>query len=85
LDVAKVVLSEAAQRQLADLPVHLHAQAQAIIVRLAKWPEVSGAKPLRRNLKGHYRIRMGDHRVQFVVTGDVVRIERIGKRDKFYD
>ncbi len=83
--MAKVVLVGAAQRQLAELPVHLNAQVQAIIARLDKWPEVSGAKPLTGNLKGHFRIRMGDHRIQFTVVGDVVRIEKIGKRDKFYD
>jgi len=28
---------------------------------------------------------MGDHRAQFIVAADVVTIEKIGKRDKFYD
>jgi mRNA-degrading endonuclease RelE of RelBE toxin-antitoxin system len=83
--VAKIVLIGDAKRQIENLPLHLNAQAQAIIERLARWPEVSGAKPLKGNLKGHYRIRMGDHRVQFTVVGDVVRIEKVGKRDKFYD
>jgi mRNA-degrading endonuclease RelE of RelBE toxin-antitoxin system len=83
--VAKVVLVGDAQWQLERLPIHLNAQAQTIIERLAKWPDVSGAKPLRGNLKGHYRIRIGDHRVQFAVVGDVVRIEKIAKRDKFYE
>ncbi|MGA2231515.1 MAG: hypothetical protein ABSH22_11495 [Tepidisphaeraceae bacterium] len=83
--VATVVLIGDAADQLERLPIHLNAQAQAIIERLAKWPQVSGAKPLKGNLKGHFRIRMGDHRVQFMVVGDVVRIEKIAKRDKFYD
>lgn len=83
--MVKVVLIGDAAEQLARLPVHLNAQAQAIIQRLAKWPQVSGAKPLKGDLKGRFRIRMGDHRVQFTVVGDVVRIEKIGKRDKFYD
>jgi mRNA-degrading endonuclease RelE of RelBE toxin-antitoxin system len=67
------------------LPIHLNAQVQKIIERLIEWPRVSGAKPLRGLLKGHYRIRMGDHRVQFIVAADVVTIEKIGKRDKFYE
>jgi mRNA-degrading endonuclease RelE of RelBE toxin-antitoxin system len=83
--VAKVVMSRAAQRQIDELPIHLNAQAQKIIERLARWPQVSGAKPLRGNLKGHYRVRMGEHRVQFTVAADVVTIEKIGKRDKFYE
>jgi hypothetical protein len=32
----------------------------AIVDRLQRWPEVSGAKPLRKELVGHYRIRTGD-------------------------
>jgi mRNA-degrading endonuclease RelE of RelBE toxin-antitoxin system len=85
LIVAKVLLSKAAHKQLDDLPIHLNAQTQKIIERLARWPQVSGAKPLRGKLKGRYRIRMGEHRVQFHVVADVVTIEKIGKRDKFYD
>jgi mRNA-degrading endonuclease RelE of RelBE toxin-antitoxin system len=80
-----MILNRDAQAQLDALPIHLNAQAQKIIERLMQWPEVSGAKPLVGNLKGHYRIRMGDHRVQFKVTGELVTIERIAKRDKFYD
>ena len=55
-----------------------------IVGRLAKWPEVSGAKPLRGNLAGHYRIRTGDYRLQFRVEGDEVIIEQVGHRDRFY-
>jgi mRNA-degrading endonuclease RelE of RelBE toxin-antitoxin system len=83
--VATVRLIGDAKEQLESLPIHLNAQAQAIIARLAKWPQVSGAKPLSGNFKGRDRIRMGDHRVQFRVVGDVVNIEKIGKRDRFYD
>ena len=81
----KVILSRDAQKQLDALPIHLNAQVQKIVERLMEWPRVSGTKPLRGLLKGHYRIRMGDHRVQFIVVADVVTIEKIGKRDKFYD
>ena len=56
-----------------------------IIFRLVQWPDVSGAKPLRGKLAGHFRIRTGDYRVQFYVTGDVVTVEKIGRRDRFYD
>ena len=65
--------------------MHLNAQVQKIIERLIEWPRVSGAKPLKGLLKGRYRIRMGDHRVHFIVAADLVTIEKIGKRDKFYD
>ena len=80
-----MVLSTEARKQLDALPMHLNAQVQKIIERLIEWPRVSGAKPLKGLLKGRYRIRMGDHRVQFIVAADVVTIEKIGKRDKFYE
>ena len=31
------------------------------------------------------RIRTGDYRIQFYVTGDVVTVEKIGHRDGFYE
>jgi mRNA-degrading endonuclease RelE of RelBE toxin-antitoxin system len=40
---------------------------------------------LRGELAGHYRLRTGDYRVKFFVTGDVVTVEKIGHRDGFYD
>jgi len=54
-------------------------------MRLEHWPAVSGAKPLRGRLAGHYRIRTGDYRLQFHVEGDSVVIERVGHRDGFYE
>ncbi len=55
-----------------------------IVERLKKWPAVSGAKPLRHGLAGHYRMRTGDYGIQFRVEGDTVVVERIGHRDGFY-
>jgi mRNA-degrading endonuclease RelE of RelBE toxin-antitoxin system len=57
----------------------------AIIARLEQWPNVSGAKPLRGNLAGRFRIRTGDYRLQFHVQEEVVIIERVGHRDGFYE
>ena len=60
-----------------------------VVDRLSRWPEVSGAKPLRGELAGQFRIRTGDYRVQFTVSGRragaVVTIVRVGHRDGFYD
>jgi mRNA-degrading endonuclease RelE of RelBE toxin-antitoxin system len=30
-------------------------------------------------------MRTGDYRIQFYVTGDVVTVEKIGHRKRFYD
>ncbi len=56
-----------------------------LLERLEKWPNVSGAKPLRGNLVGRYRLRSGDYRLQFQVVNNVVIVEQIGHRDGFYE
>jgi mRNA-degrading endonuclease RelE of RelBE toxin-antitoxin system len=53
--------------------------------RLQAWPAVSGARALRGDLAGRFRLRTGDCRVQFRVEGEKVRVERIGHRDRFYE
>jgi len=82
--MATVTLETEAAAQLLSLPERIKARVQGIIARLEDWPEVSGAKPLRGDLAGHYRMRTGDYRVQFRVQGDEVIIERMGHRDGFY-
>ena len=74
-----------AAEQFQELPERIKSRVIDIIERLERWPGVSGAKPLRANLAGHYRIRTGDYRIQFRVHGDEIILEHIGHRDRFYD
>ena len=83
--MARVTYERDAVEQLAELPNVILARIENIVGRLQNWPAVSGAKPLRGDLAGHYRIRTGDYRIQFRVAGDEVIIERIGHRDGFYE
>jgi mRNA-degrading endonuclease RelE of RelBE toxin-antitoxin system len=83
--MAVVTLESRAAEQLQSLPERIKARVVTIIARLEQWPEVSGAKPLRGEMAGHYRIRTGDYRIQFRVEGDEVVIERMGHRDGFYE
>ena len=83
--MTRVTYELEAVEQLAGLPNVMLARLENIVRRLQNWPDVSGAKPLRGDLAGHYRIRTGDYRVQFRVVGDEVVIERIGHRDGFYE
>ena len=83
--MAKVVLTPAAAESLEDLPPVIHTRVLLLLERLASWPVVSGAKPLRGPLAGRYRIRTGDYRVQFRVEGKAVFVEKIGHRDRFYE
>ena len=79
-------ITEEAERQFQALPLTIRSRIANVIERLNGWPHVSGAKPLRNKLAGKFRIRTGDYRVQFYIndSGDPV-IEKIGKRDRFYD
>jgi mRNA interferase RelE/StbE len=83
--VATVKLTKEAGEQINDLPQPIRRRLLEIYSRLAKWPNVSGAKPLRGNLTGHYRIRTGDYRVIFTVKSDEVIIWKVGYRGGIYD
>ena len=83
--MANVDVTPEATQQLERLDNPIHARVLKLLVRLERWPDVSGAKPLRGELAGQYRLRTGDYRVQFRVAGDVVTVEKIGHRDGFYE
>lgn len=71
-----ITLTPEADGQMRRLPRTIRARLYTVVERLAAWPEVSGAKPLRKGLAGHYRIRTGDYRLQFRVEGDNLIIEK---------
>jgi len=83
--MAKVTLTRAAAKELDDLPLVIHVRVLSLLERLAKWPSVSGAKPLTGPLAGRYRLRTGDYRLQFRVEKQTVVVEKIGHRDRFYE
>ena len=83
--MAWVTFEVVAAEQYDSLPTYIKARVNKIVERLTHWPAVSGAKRLRGNLAGHFRIRTGDYRVQFRVVKDEVILERLGHRDGFYE
>ena len=93
--MAIVLISEQAQEHFEALPKLIQVRMEKIFVRLQNWPDISGAKPLRGELAGRYRIRTGDYRIQFQVRASdsksepiadhVVVIEKVGHRDGFYN
>lgn len=83
--MATVVISADALAEIEALPKSIRARVLAVVHRLERWPEVSGGRPLRGDLAGHFRVKTGDYRVQFHPTGDVLVIEKVGHRDGFYD
>jgi len=82
--MAKVTLTPEAAEALDDLPLVIHARVLSLLERLAKWPDVSGARPLTGPQAGRYRLRTGDYRLQFRVERRQVIVEKIGHRDRFY-
>jgi mRNA interferase RelE/StbE len=81
----EVELTPGAAAELDGLPRTIHMRVLLILQRLRNWPNVSGAKPLRGKLAGHWRVRTGDYRVQFSLRADTIVVERIGHRDGFYE
>jgi len=82
--MAQVALTIEAAEQFADLPRAIQSRINDIIVRLAQWPNVSGAKPLKGDLAGSFRIRTGDYRIVFRVSGEKVTVWKIGDRKDVY-
>ena len=81
----QVAYSAEAAEQFIDLPIDIQRRVNDVVERLRNWPQVSGAKPLRHGLAGHFRIRTGDYRVQFVVGRQRIVIVKVGHRRGFYD
>jgi mRNA-degrading endonuclease RelE of RelBE toxin-antitoxin system len=78
-------LTPTAAQQLDGSPKSIHGRVQALLVRLANWPEVNGAKALTGVLAGWYRMRTGDYRHLFRVRGETVIVEKIGHQRDFYE
>lgn len=83
--MAEVTLTPEAAKQFDKLPLTVKARVAGVFERLQRWPDVSGAKPLRGLLAGRYRARTGDYRVQFRVEGATLIVEKVGHRDRFYE
>lgn len=83
--MVKVEILPEAQGQFIELPTLIQRRVRDALNRLMHWPEVSGAKPLRRELKGCFRIRVGDFRVLFRPHGTVVSVFRIDDRRDVYE
>jgi mRNA-degrading endonuclease RelE of RelBE toxin-antitoxin system len=87
--MATVRITLTALAEIQNLPASIQARVQRVVARLENWPAVSGARPLRGDLAGHYRIRTGDYRVQFHPSdrtpNAIVTVVKVGHRDGFYD
>jgi len=87
--MATVTVTDAATRQIEALPLPIQGTVRRIVARLADWPAVSGAKPLRGDLVGHYRKRTGDYRVIFRASDNTrdatITVVRVAHRRDVYE
>ena len=81
----EVEIGADAQTQFDRLPLPIQGRAREIFLRLRKWPDVSGAKPLKGEYAGSYRIRTGDYRIVVKpITETKVKVCKIGDRKDVY-
>lgn len=83
--MVSVVLNAEARRGFDQAPTGMIRRINAALERLERWPEISGAKPLRGNLKGCFRLRTGDWRVVFRPVGDEIVVIAIDNRKDVYE
>jgi len=84
--VYEVLLSKAARKQLAALPVFIHNKIIEDISHLSSVPRPIGCKKLK-GYKNSYRIRVGDYRIIYEIEDKVLRIliVAIGNRKNIYE
>jgi mRNA-degrading endonuclease RelE of RelBE toxin-antitoxin system len=80
----EVRLTREALAEYRRLPLVIRVRVAALLERLKKWPNVSGAKPMRKGWKGHYRFRTGDWRVIVKPVREVLWVVRIDNRRDVY-
>jgi mRNA interferase RelE/StbE len=80
----EVRITPEAQSQFDALPLTIKVRVLRVFERLGRWPEVSGAKPLRGARRGERRIRTGDYRVIFRPVAQTVLVVGIGHRKDVY-
>lgn len=83
--MAKVILNADAARGFSEAPTGMIRRLNDVLERLGHWPEISGAKPLRGNLKGCFRLRCGDWRNVFRPVGSDVMVSAIDNRKDVYE
>jgi len=57
---------------------------KAIDTKLVHFPQEFG-EPLRRTFKGYWKLRVGDYRVIYKITGKTILVLRIGHRRNVYE
>jgi mRNA-degrading endonuclease RelE of RelBE toxin-antitoxin system len=81
----QVTILDDALADIDELPGAIQERVLDIVERLEHWPQVSGARMLTGNWRGHYRIRTGDYRVVFRALPDRIVVVRVANRKEVYE
>jgi mRNA interferase RelE/StbE len=83
----EIRLMETAVTDLRALPLRAREAIVARIEALADDPTPNHTRPLRGELKGLWRLRVGDYRVAFTIDrqAHTVSVWRVGHRESFYE
>lgn len=77
--------NEAVKNDIPALPAAMKVRIKsAIETKLAMYPE-QYALPLRRTLKGYWKLRVGDYRIIFEFDRSTIIVLGIGHRKDIYD
>ena len=72
------------QEDIRHIPENIKARIKnAIEKRLLPQPHIAGV-PLRRSLKGYWKLRVGDYRVIYAMRSSEIVILKIGHRREVY-
>ncbi len=80
-----VTIGDEAANDIDALPMTMKARVAAVVAKLEGYPSVSGVKHLLHAWKGHLRVRTGDWRIIFTVSGDRLHIVRVAHRNEVYE
>jgi mRNA interferase RelE/StbE len=82
----RVILSRQARNYFALLPRDLALRIQEILLALESDAFPAGSKPLKGEMEGFFRIRVGHIRVIYQVRKDLgqIRVVEIGRRGDIY-
>ena len=82
----EVRLRPSAERDLRALPRDVRDRILEQLTELADDPRPPDSQPLHGNLRGLWRLRMGDYRASYLIDQEaqLVRVGRIGHRSTFY-
>jgi mRNA-degrading endonuclease RelE of RelBE toxin-antitoxin system len=81
----RLLMTLDARRDFSALPPVIQQRVRGVSQRLLEWPNVSGAKPMRHDYKGCFRVRTGDWRLICRPVGDEIWVIRIAHRREVYE